>query len=86
MSEDDDRWALAHLETLNPTEQGFGVGTFRMVDAHGLVHRIVWSRRPGSWARLCDHVGVSAQPVPCKQKPRVDPGAITCFACLGKGG
>ena len=85
MSEDDDRWSLEHLKDVDERSQTFGVGTFRMEDAHGLVHRIVWTRKTGSWARLCDGVGVAAQPVPCKQKPRPDPGAVTCFMCLGKG-
>jgi hypothetical protein len=84
MSEEDDRWALEHLKDVDERSQAFGVGTFRMAAEDGLVHRVVWSRVTGSWARICDHMGVKRKVLNAKETPP-DPGAVTCFACLGKG-
>lgn len=84
MAEEDDRWALEHLKEVDERGQSFGVGTFRMKDEDGLTHRVTWSRVTGCWARMCDHMMVKRKVLRDKEAVP-DPGAVTCFQCLGKG-
>jgi hypothetical protein len=83
MSEIDDRWSLIHLQDCDERESQFGIGTFRMGDEDSLTHRVVWSRLTRGWARMCDNMGLSRKEV--NNAPAIDPGAVTCFQCLGKG-
>jgi hypothetical protein len=84
MAEEDDRWALEHLKDCDERESSFGVGTFRWKGEDGLVHRVTWSRLTRGWAKMCDNMGVPRKLLNTLDKP-IDPGAVTCFACLGRG-
>jgi hypothetical protein len=84
MAEEDDRWALEHLKDCDERESSFGVGTFRWKGEDGLVHRVTWSRGTRGWSRVCDGVAVDRKALNAKD-PHDDPGAVTCFACLGNG-
>jgi hypothetical protein len=83
MALEDDRWAILHLKDSDERDSSFGVGTFRMKDDDGLVHRVVWSRLTRGWARMCDNMGLKRKQVNAVSPE--DPGAITCFQCISKG-
>ena len=84
MATEDDRWALERLKDCDDRDSSFGVGSFRWKGVEGLVHRVTWSRITRGWSRMCDNVPVERRALNAKD-PHDDPGAITCFQCLGKG-
>lgn len=76
MTVEDDEWSLSQLADSDNKDSVFGVGSFRFQDTHGVVHRVVWTRRSNGWAPLC------GAKIMVTTEARPDPGQVTCLTCL----
>lgn len=84
MSLDDDIWSFARLALVPKRDQEYGVGSCRVRDAHGLVHRLVWERSASGWRTLC---GFPFDTTTNNVTTRLEGDEIlTCLHCIGEGG